>query len=314
MALGVIAALALAGIGYATTTNLNPRTHHSRTGAGYRTITRHSTPPSSSVTGSAAPGSATPGSAVPGGTASDPTGAPKLADNPLFGPGVALRPITCPLPPFQATETASRAYVTALLPCLETAWNPVLAGARLPAQAPKLAFPRGQSWSSACGTTNKADGVAAFYCGKDDTLYMPFEGLEGADGSDYWSLLVFAHEYGHHVQHQAGVQSAYNTARWNENDPNSPTALELSRRFELQAECFAGLFYGAAAGHGSVTAKQAEAAFRADAHSGDDFQRGGAAKRDHGTGQHIESWARRGMQLKTTAGCNTWLSPLIDVS
>lgn len=306
LALGVVAVLLLSGIGYASSA-MHRVSRHAHIGAGSRSLRRTDTP-TTPTSGSTGNGDST-GSTTSGGGA---TGPLTLADNPLFGAGLGPKPVTCRLPAFQPVETSSRAFITALLPCLEAAWNPVLAAAKLPTKAPRLAFPAGREWSSPCGGTASAANAAAFYCGVDDTLYMPFEGLEGKDGSDEWDILVFAHEYGHHVQHQAGVMSAYENARYDKGDSNSPSGLELSRRLELQAECFAGLFYAAAADRGSVTRQQAETAFHSDSHTGDD--KSNQSKPDHGTGARIEGWARQGMQQKTTAGCNTWAASATDVS
>lgn len=316
--LGLVGVLVLGVIGFVSSVAKGSRGHgHSNANSGtyqsttYRNTTYAST--TKGTTGGTTPSSGNQsGGGSTGGTSNGGQLGPlKLADNPLFGPGLAVRPQTCQLPAYQATENASKAYITALLPCLENMWNPILASAKLPAKTPKLAFPAGRTWSSPCGGTVSADTMAAFYCSEDDTLYMPFEGLNGKRGTDAWDILVFAHEYGHHVQHQAGVLTAYHETRYDMANPKSPAGWELNRRMELQAECFAGLFYAAAADRGSVNTRQANESFQDDARSGDDD--GHQPDPSHGTGAHIAAWARHGMQTKTLTGCNTWTASSADV-
>lgn len=64
---------------------------------------------------------------------------------------------------------------------------------------------------------------------------------------DGFYLAVYAHEYGHHVQELSGISSE----EWNQRvaaGVDSPVGLELSRRSELQAQCFSGMFLGSRRG------------------------------------------------------------------
>jgi uncharacterized protein len=241
---------------------------------------------------------ATPGSGEP---------AYKLADNPLFtasGPS----PTSCSLPRWQTTPSVSQAYFTAALPCLDTAWAPVLKAAKLPFTTPKLAFPTGSSWSSPCGSVSNGE-AAAFYCSADNTLYMPFSGLQtedfGARPGVY--LAVFAHEYGHHVQYLTGMMKVADEQMY-DSGSDSPQSLEVSRRLELQAQCFSGLFLAATSGRGSVDASVVTDA-AATQERGDH-----GARRDHGTDAHTQGWWHQGYQKKDVAQCNTWRASSADVS
>jgi predicted metalloprotease len=66
----------------------------------------------------------------------------------------------------------------------------------------------------------------AFYCAHDQTVAFDANFLVGAAaaGGDMAGVLIMAHEWGHHVQHLAGV------------DPG------FSIQWELQADCLAGMF------------------------------------------------------------------------
>jgi uncharacterized protein len=234
-----------------------------------------------------------------------------LGDNPLFAGDVATPAVTCQLTRWETTPQGAEAFFTSALPCLEAAWRPVMRRANLPFFPPTVEFPTGTTWSSPCGSVSTGGGaVAAFYCGENNTLYMPFAGLQtelyGAHPGVY--LAVLAHEYGHHVQAMSGVLDAYATERYEAGADTEP-GLELSRRLELQAQCFSGMFFAAVHSRGSVDdtilAEARASQDRGDHHPG--------APRDHGTDAHSSSWWEQGAQKNRTFQCNTWLSPPGDV-
>src|SRR2546430_2747269 len=129
-----------------------------------------------------------------------------LGDNPLFSMDNGTSAVTCQLSRWRTDPASAKAFFTSALPCLEAAWKPVMQRAGLPYFSPSLEFPEGTNWSSPCGSVS-GGVVAAFYCGQNTTLYMPFAGLQtqqyGAHPGVY--LAVFAHEFGHHIQELSGV-------------------------------------------------------------------------------------------------------------
>ncbi|HYQ64205.1 neutral zinc metallopeptidase [Actinophytocola sp.] len=231
-------------------------------------------------------------------------------DNPLFSGDVGTPAVTCGLARWETNPAGAQAFFQSALPCLDSAWQPVLESQGLPFFSPKLAFPEGTSWESPCGAVSTGV-VAAFYCSYDNTIYMPFAGLQtelyGARPGVY--LALFAHEYGHHVQTLAGVMDAYWEQRY---DAGADTdgGLELSRRSELQAQCFSGMFLAAVYGRGSVDDNILTEA-RTSQDRGDHNP---GAPRDHGTDDHAIGWWEQGAQLNRTYQCNTWLSPPADVA
>jgi predicted metalloprotease len=243
------------------------------------------------------------------GTGGNPDGVDKLGDNPLFSASGGPKQVTCQLPRWQSVPAASNAYFTAALPCLDAAWSPVLQSVSLPFHEPKLAFPSGKTWSSPCGSVSQEE-AAAFYCGGDQTLYMPMSGLQtdvfGNHSGAY--LAVFAHEYGHFVQDLSGVLTAAHEKEYTGADPDNAASLEVSRRLELQAQCFSGLFLAAAVGRGSVD--------QAVARDAQDTQERGdqpGERRDHGTSVHASAWWTQGFVKQTVAQCNTWVASSSDV-
>lgn len=233
-----------------------------------------------------------------------------LGDNPLFSMENGTSSVTCSLSRWQTNPQAAAEFFTSALPCMEEAWAPAMQRATLPYFRPKLEFPEGTDWTSPCGSVS-AGAVAAFYCAQNATIYMPFAGLQseqhGAHPGVY--LALFAHEYGHHVQALSGVWEAYWDERYDAG-ADTDAGLELSRRSELQAQCFSGMFLAATYPRGSVDDNILREA-RTTQNRGDHTA---GAPRDHGSDEHATAWWEQGAQKNRTGYCNTWLAESVDVA
>ncbi|WP_143219378.1 neutral zinc metallopeptidase [Actinokineospora bangkokensis] len=235
-----------------------------------------------------------------------------LADNPLFSASNGVNEVTCNLPAWRNDPASSQAFFTAALPCLEQAWAPAMQRAGLPYSTPGLQFPSGSTWESPCGSASGASW-AAFYCPQNNTIYMPFEGLQtdqnGTKSGVY--LAVFAHEFGHHIQALSGVLDAYWDTRYEAGDQTAQ-GLELSRRSELQAQCFGGMWFaGGWNGGGSITDPVVRDML-ADGYNRGDWNQN--VPRDHGSPQHYGAWQEHGYKNNRTGPCNTWAAAAADVS
>lgn len=99
-----------------------------------------------------------------------------------------------------------------------------------------------QSVATGCGNASSATGP--FYCPPDQTIYIDtsfYDQLEqrfGAESGPLAEMYVVAHEWGHHVQNIAGVLESTRDGQ------TGPTSNAV--RVELQADCFAGAWAGAA--------------------------------------------------------------------
>jgi len=228
----------------------------------------------------------------------------KLEDHPLLVGGVPLPRVTCQLPQFGRDEAKLRAYYLPLRDCLDTAWHAVLESAGNPRSSPSINL-ADHPGAAFCGNFEETDFTAA-YCPDSETIFLPVSRLTKVDrGGSAVHLGVFAHEYGHHVQASVGILEAA-FQREDQVGQDSPQGQELSRRAELQADCFAGLFLAAAAGRGDIPRRLADSAVNS-------FRFGALAK-THGAGSRQHTWARRGYEGRTTAACNTWAAPVADVS
>lgn len=235
----------------------------------------------------------------------------KLADHPILqDPDAGLQNIVCVLPRWQSTQAGAEAFFTAATQCLNEAWGPFLEYYHLPFVAPTLHFPAETSFQTACGTISVSVATAAYYC--DNNLYVPYRGLQidqyGDDPGVYLALI--AHEYGHHVQEVAGIMDAVWQQIYQDGQV-SPTGLDLSRRKELQAQCFSGMFLGAVVDRGgSITRDMYVKAWRDQDTRGDNT----SGSHDHGTNAHYAAWWRVGAQYNRIAKCNTFAAPNSDVS
>ncbi|MCT7362637.1 hypothetical protein A7G45_07460 [Mycolicibacterium llatzerense] len=215
------------------------------------------------------------------------------------------------------TATAAAFYESALL-CLDTGWKPLVDAAGQEFRGAKVLVPTGTVVQSPCGTNSVGPTHnPAFYCGSTETIYMPLEGLPaaryGSQAVIYLSML--AHEYGHHVQALVGaLAEEYRQA--NAAGFDSAGGLELSRRLELQAQCFSGMLIGSIANvrgrtGGRFGQQDIDIAFQ-DALRGDWEPTRYA--RDHGTPQHGQGWWEVGDTSNRVSQCNTWNAPSGDVS
>ncbi|WP_167042594.1 neutral zinc metallopeptidase [Salinibacterium sp. ZJ454] len=94
------------------------------------------------------------------------------------------------------------------------------------------------------GCGNATSAVGPFYCPPDATVYIDtafYDDLRtrfGAQGGPLAEEYVVAHEWGHHIQNITGIM---NQVQRGDTGPTSDAV-----RLELQADCFAGAWAGAA--------------------------------------------------------------------
>ena len=99
-----------------------------------------------------------------------------------------------------------------------------------------------RSVKSPCGKFGQR-GAPAYYCSPSKTIYWP---LSGDDRSEAYTFArlgyvgLLAHEFGHHLQAVTGMLGEYGQ-RYARAKGRSDRYL-LSRRLELQAQCFEGVF------------------------------------------------------------------------
>ena len=234
----------------------------------------------------------------------------KLGDHPLLAKSrTGLPNQACDLPEWDNTESAAKRYFRAATRCLDRAWEPVLRAHGLPFTPPRLYFPAGSKFSSDCGTIKVGIDTAAYYC--EGELFLPFGGLQLDQYEDNPGvyLALIAHEYGHHVQELSGLMDATWRKIYQAGE-TSTKGQEFSRRKELQAQCFSGLFLGAHVDRGgSITREMYDRAWHDQETRGDDTSGG----KDHGSNAHYAEWWRKGALDNRISDCNTYAASAASV-
>ncbi len=166
--------------------------------------------------------------------------------------------------------------------------------------------------NTGCGGATSA--VGPFYCPNDQIIYLDtafYDELRtrfGSSGGPLAEMYVVAHEWGHHIQNISGIMNGLNLQ---DTGPASDSV-----RLELQADCFAGAWVGAAStitdANGvtflePVTQQQINDALSAAAAVGDDrIQPGGSSESwTHGSSESRQQWFETGYQGGPDA-CNTF--------
>ncbi|MFG1699208.1 neutral zinc metallopeptidase [Nonomuraea sp. NPDC049309] len=196
----------------------------------------------------------------------------------------------------------SRQYLGAVVRCLNTSWRAYFRKAGLRFSPPAVRY-AGDPHGTACGVP--LDDVDALYCHPTRTLVFTLTGRWIDGRTDLYPFKVAAHEYAHHVQTLTGVRRSYEARHRAE----PARRAELRRRFELQADCLAGVFIGSVYGSLARTGEDWQALKDAVRATGDED--GGSS---HGTGAGRVSWLERGKRTLDPSACDTWSAPARKVS
>lgn len=140
------------------------------------------------------------------------------------------------------SELEEQAFVKTLLADNEDVWSAIFQENNLTYTKPSVILFSGEV-QTACGNASSDSGP--FYCPADQKVYMDltfFEELKtrfGANGGDFATAYVIAHEIGHHVQTLLGTSSKM---RQMQEGKSKTEANKLSVALELQADFYAGVW------------------------------------------------------------------------
>ncbi|WP_426063336.1 KPN_02809 family neutral zinc metallopeptidase [Flavobacterium sp. DSP2-3-1] len=141
-----------------------------------------------------------------------------------------------------AAEIEEGKFIEAILVDTEDVWGKIFQENNMQYKRPNLLL-FNQAIETACGNATSASGP--FYCPGDQKVYMDlafFEELKtrfGAQGGDFATAYVIAHEIGHHVQTLLGTS---NKMRQMQEGKSTAEANKLSVALELQADFYAGVW------------------------------------------------------------------------
>ncbi len=166
---------------------------------------------------------------------------------------------------------------------------------------------------SGCGEA--AAEMGPFYCPADQRVYIDLGFYRelasrfGAPGQ-FAQAYVIAHEVGHHLQNQLGIDRKVRAAQ--ERSPSQRNALSV--KLELQADCFAGVWGKTAKARGLLDPGEVEQGLAAAAAVGDDrIQKATTGQVSpesftHGSAAQRARWFRRGLERGDPADCDTFRS------
>jgi predicted metalloprotease len=216
-------------------------------------------------------------------------------------------------PEQQAREDSLAHLMSAVLDSTQGDWATIFPGLGSQYRDARLVLYR-DAIQSACGFAESATGP--FYCPGDEKVYIDLGFYDelttrfGAAG-DFAQAYVLAHEIGHHIQTQLGIDAEVRQAQRRRPD----MANDLSVRMELQADCFAGVWGGRYEAKGGLEQGDLEEGMRAAAAVGDDRiqsrTQGYVSPESftHGTSEQRQRWFQRGFRTRDPRQCDTFDAP-----
>jgi uncharacterized protein len=230
-----------------------------------------------------------------------------LARNSLYTVDLGDRSVRCsmrvrrPKPPIADADLAP--YLRTVVKCLVKAFSVPLSAKGFALQTPKIKTYR-KTAKTACGKFGQR-GAPAYYCSASQTIYWP---LTGDDGSEAYTFArlgyvgLAAHEFGHHLQASTGILTDYGPRYY---AASKKKRYLLSRRLELQAQCFEGVFLAATARSISLTDADRYQLRVWHGYTGDEDPPK-SRKPDHGSSAAQIRWLERGLDSADFGDCNTW--------
>ncbi|GAB1821495.1 neutral zinc metallopeptidase [Herbidospora sp. RD11066] len=239
-------------------------------------------------------------------TVSVPAGPGVLTKNPIYKSG-ALPVVTCTEEPYFSDFGNTQRQAENIMTCLEQAWRPILAKAKIPFKHAKLVIKDGDR-VKACGVSGEAHETTSVYCRKSKTIYVwsPVRARNN-ELNRPTLLLSIGRGYAYHIQQLTGIlpaaQKVYDKA------PKSGKR-DVGLRLEMQATCFAAAFLGSvwdSLGHTAEDHKPTYVQYvLANMHHALGLNNG---KHDNG-----EYWAKRGFDTRSPGSCKTFSAPAKRVS
>lgn len=173
----------------------------------------------------------------------------------------------------------------------------------------KLTTPKvktyGKKIDTPCGLIRQQSNPA-YYCSYTETIYWPRSGDDGNEAYTYARLGYIgltAHEFGHHLQATSSMFDDY--GRDYSEASSAKKRYALSRRLELQATCFEGVFLHVASRELDLTANDRSQLRTWHGYTGDEDPPK-SRKPDHGTSKAQIRWLERGLDSGDFGRCNTW--------
>jgi len=225
-----------------------------------------------------------------------PRGKAAATANPLYRTGRLASANCAPGSLPKGSTAAYKRFLARVTNCLNRSWASQFRKAGLSFSKPRLRIIT-RKVNTPCGRwSSGADGV---YCSVNRTMYMLITKTNLRNPFPLGITRLMAHEYGHHVQQMSGIWNYYWNARAR---AGRSMQLQLSRRSELQAECFSAVFMNTVRDTLPVNPDEWD-------YTVDWFRKNGGkawSQNDHGKGRTQAYWMSRGFNSGNVGSCNTW--------
>jgi hypothetical protein len=223
-----------------------------------------------------------------------------------------LAQVPAPTGPAPSSQnTRQNAFLRAVFDDAEALWQREFQDAGLTYRNARLTIFAHQV-QTACGPASAGKGpfycVASFGVYLDPRFFAALSRRVGVHIGDVAQAYVIAHEIGHHVQTLLGV--THRKAAADHADPAGANARSV--RFELQADCLAGVWMHSVYRRGEITREDLQGALDAAAVVGDDFLRDAHGRSrppedwTHGSSAQRRQWLTTGFLDGTPASCDTF--------
>jgi uncharacterized protein len=209
-----------------------------------------------------------------------------------------------PIPPGEDPDLELKEFSSYVFSDAQDTWEKTFAQSDERYDGAQLVLYSGTVSTGGCGGATSASGP--FYCPADGRVYIDLTFYEemkrqlGASGDFAWAYVI-AHEMGHHVQNETGLDAGHGAG-----------AEGQSVRTELQADCYAGVWASTVYEEGALEPGDLDEAFTASEAVGDDRlqeQAGGRVNPDsftHGTSEQRRTWFENGYESGDPAACDTF--------
>jgi len=214
-----------------------------------------------------------------------------------------------PRPPLKNSQLAP--YGRELVTCLMQAFKGPLGQQGFTLKSPKVKSYQG-SIDTPCGRLT-SKGSPAYYCGIPETIYWPVNSDDGRQAFTFARLGyvgLVAHEFGHHLQQTSGILGRYNSEYY---QATRSQRYLLSRRLELQANCFEGVFLATIQKSIKLSSTDKAQLRYVHTYTGDEDPPS-TRKPDHGTSKAQIRWLFRGLDTADFGKCNTWTASKSSVT
>jgi uncharacterized protein len=211
-----------------------------------------------------------------------------------------------------SSQGGSRAaFLRAVFDDAEALWNGEFQGAGITYRPARLTIFT-QQVETACGPAPA--GTGPFYCPAsfgvylDPTFFAALSRRVGVQLGDFAQAYVVAHELGHHVQTLLGI--THQKAAADQQDAAGTNARSV--RFELQADCLAGVWMHSVYRRGEISDAAVNEALDAAAVVGDDFMQRATGRRrppedwTHGSSAQRQRWLKTGFVEGRPESCDTF--------